>query len=327
MAIDLTKLFILEVDMKILIKIAMALFVFISIPSIAGEKVDKSLSAKNINEVTIENLRGEITINGWDQAKVSLKGELDDEAKALVFEQRGSSIVIKIKMPRHLKNNRNVTETQLVINMPADVRVNFSGVSSNVNLNNLQGGSEVSTVSGEITAHQLSKHIDLNSVSGNIISDQLSGKIRLATVSGNIDDQQSSGRLLLKAVSGDIETKSKASEVFVNNVSGDIELELGAVDELVIATVSGDIEGELALTPNATVKLSSISGNIEMKFTEKVSANFRLEANAGGDLVNKLTHDKAKHDKYGPSSRLYFQTGNGAASVRANTISGTIKMK
>lgn len=313
--------------MKILSTIAIALLFCLALPSFAGEKVNKSLPANNINDVTIENLRGEVTINGWDQAKVLLNGELDDETTGLVFEQRGSSIFIKVKMPRNLNNSRNVSTSNITINMPENVRVNFSGVSSNVTLTNLQRGSEVNTVSGDIKANKLSEYVDLSSVSGNIISEQLAGKVSLSTVSGNIEDNQSSGRLQLKAVSGDIEANSQASEVFINNVSGDIEIELDAVDELVIATISGDVESELSLKQHATVKLSSISGNIEMKFTDKVSANFRLEANAGGDLVNKLTHDKAQRDKYGPSSRLYFQTGNGASSVRANTISGTIKMK
>lgn len=325
--IVINNIILFEVNMNILKITSFILVCTFSALSFAGEKVDKTLPANNITTVNIDNLRGNVAINGWDKAEVSLTGELDDEAEGYVFEQRETSIVIKVKMPRRLDNGWNVKKSNLVINMPKNVRVNFTGVSTDVQVKNLNRGAEIHTVSGEITANSILDHIELNTVSGNIKSKNLSGKIFLSSVSGNIDDNDSTGRLKLNAVSGEISANSAANEVSVNAVSGEIELVLSKVDELTISTVSGDAESKLFLNKNAEVKLSSVSGDIEIDLQDKVDASFRIDSNAGGDIVNKLTSDKAKHDKYGPSSRLYFQVGDGSASVRANTVSGEIKIK
>lgn len=58
-----------------------------------------------------------------------------------------------------------------------------------------------------------------------------------------------------------------------------------------------------------------------------IAEDFRLKANAGDDLINKLIQQKADHAKYGPSSKLYFQTGDANGSVSVCTVSGNVIVK
>jgi len=315
--------------MNMFVKLIPAIIASIALPSFAGERVEQSLPASGVNSVSIENLRGEVKVIGWDQQEVSLSGELDDKAERLIFEQNGSQIMIKVVIPRHSHHghNNNRNGSKLTIKMPKDVRMNFEGVSSDIDLSNLMVGAEVKTVSGDIEAVNLSEHIELGTVSGNIESKDLDGKIRLSSVSGDIKDRNSNGRVQLKAVSGEIVSNTKAREVFVNNVSGNIDLSMADIDELVASTVSGDVDANLTLKDSGLVKLSSVSGDMEIDFQSGVEASFRMNASAGGDLENKLTSDRAKRAKYGPSSKLNFQTGSGSASVRASTVSGEILVK
>jgi len=290
--------------------------------SIAGEKVDEKLASAGVNAVNIENLSGEVTIIGWDKASVTVKGELDDKAEKLIFEQVGNTINIKVDLPNH--GSWNSRGSELIIHMPANLRMNFESISSDVELENLTSNVTVKTVSGDIKARELSEHIELSSVSGNIRTKALQGKINLATVSGDIDDTNSSGRLQLHAVSGEITSDSQANEVFVNNVSGNTKLRLTKVDEFRISSVSGDTEVSLFLQNNGVAKASSVSGEVELDLQNDISADFRLKANAGGDLINKLTKHEADRAKYGPSSKLYFQTGDANGSVRVSTVSGNV---
>lgn len=293
--------------------------------SMAGEKVDEHLGSDGVNTVTIENLSGEVTIIGWDKTSVTVKGELDDKAKRLIFEQVGNTINIKVDLPNH--GNRTSKGSELTIHMPTNMRMNFEGVSSDVEVRNLNKNVVVKTVTGDINARKITENIELSSVSGTIKTSLLDGKINLSTVSGDIEDENSSGRLQLQAVSGEIKSDSKANEVFVNNVSGNTELQLAEVDELRISTVSGNTEVSLFLQQNGVVKASSVSGEVELDFQNDVAADFRLKSNAGGDLINKLTKHKADRAKYGPSSKLYFQTGNANSSVRVSTVSGDVVVK
>ncbi|MGV2871981.1 DUF4097 family beta strand repeat-containing protein [Colwellia sp. E150_009] len=310
-------------------KYIMAALIFTSllfIPvTMAGKKVDETIKSDGVNTVTIENLSGKVIIVGWDKEWVTVKGELDDKAKKLVFEQVARSINIKVDIP---KNDRRRTKGSiLTIHMPADLRMNFESMSSDVELENLTNNVSVKTISGDINAKNLAEHIELSSVSGSIKAKSLQGKINLSTVSGDIKDENSSGRLQLKVVSGDIMSKSDASEVFVNNVSGNIKLQLTKVDELNISEVSGDAKISLFLQRNGIVKASSVSGAVTLDFQDDVAADFRLKANAGGDLTNKLTAKEAEKAKYGSSEKLYFQTGNANSSVSVNTVSGDITVK
>ncbi len=293
--------------------------------SMAGERVDEELATTGVNAVAIENLSGDVTIIGWDKASVTIKGELDDKAEKLIFEQVGNTINIKVKLPN--RGSWNSKGSELIIHMPASLRINFESISSDVELENLISNVTVKTVSGDIKATELTEHIELSSVSGNIRTKALQGKINLATVSGDIDDSNSSGRLQLHAVSGEITSDSQANEVFVNNVSGNTKLSLTKVDEFRISAVSGDSEISLYLQNNGMVKASSVSGEVALDFQNDVAADFRLKANAGGDLINKLTKHRAEEAKYGPSSKLYFQTGDANGSVRVSTVSGNVIVK
>jgi DUF4097 and DUF4098 domain-containing protein YvlB len=300
----------------------------LSFTALAGEKVNKQLEASADGNVEIENVRGEITITGWDKNTVSVVGELDDKTEKFIFEKRGNGIFIKVKTPRNLDRGffNNGQGSKLTIKIPENSKLNFSGVSTNVDVNNILQRAEIKSVSGEIKANNLATNVVLSAVSGNINSTKLQGKISLESVSGNIIDKQSAGRLNIESVSGDIKSLSSATEVSANAVSGEITLNLEAIDVLELNTVSGDIDVHLSLNKNGTVDASSVSGNIRSYFQKSVAANFRISSNAGGNITNKLTDDAPSKAKYGPNSRLRFETGDGNGSVEMSTVSGNISL-
>ena len=298
-----------------------------AMPTMAGEQVDESMSLGNAKSVTIENLRGEVKVSGNNGDTVSVVGELDDKAEGLTFEKSGSRIIIKVEIPHNNHNGWGADGSNLTIELPKHVRVSFKGVSSNIDINNFTHGAEIQTVSGDVKAKDLLQQVELTTVSGDIDSRNLSGKLRLSSVSGDIEDRNSDGRAHFKTVSGSLNSSSGANEISAKSVSGDIDLHLAKIDELIVSTVSGSFTGDLSLNDNGLLKMSSVSGSLEVDFKNDVQASFNLKTNAGGDIVNRLTSAKAKRAKYGPSSKLSFETGNGSSSVRASTVSGHIEVK
>jgi len=298
-----------------------------AIPAVAGEQVDESMSLGNAKSVTIENLRGEVKVTGNNSDTVSVSGELDDKAEGLTFEKSGSRIIIKVEIPHNNHNSWGADGSNLTIELPKHVRVSFKGVSSNIDIDNFTNGAEIQTVSGDVKAKNLMEQVELVTVSGDINSRNLSGKLRLSSVSGDIEDRNSKGRANFKTVSGSLDSTSTANEISAKSVSGDIDLQLAEIDELIVSTVSGSFNGNLSLNDKGLLKMSSVSGSLEVDFKNEVQASFNLKTNAGGDIVNRLTSAKAKRAKYGPSSKLSFETGNGSSSVRASTVSGHIEVK
>jgi len=290
----------------------------------AGEKIAQSLPSDNVTNVVIENHSGSVNVVGWRKDKITITGELDDEADKLIFEQNGAQIRIKVEYDNI--DSWTSHGSELTVFMPKDIRMNFASVSSDLTLKNLHGGIEAVTVSGDILASEASDNIELSSISGQIVSNDLSGKISLSAVSGDIEDNNSTGRLQLKAVSGEVDVNSNASEVSFNNVSGNSTLELTDVIELRMSTVSGDVDANINLKEKGLLKASSVSGDLDLVFQKNVSASFRLKSNVGGDLVNKLSAEKAKHSEYGPGAKLNFQLGGGSSTVSVSTVSGNVKV-
>jgi len=315
-----------EVVMNKVIQVVTLLLTTFAFSCVAGDRINQSLSLDGATNVSIENQRGKVRIIGNDSDSISVEGEIDEQAKKFIFERDGASIIIKVEMPRNHNSGWNSHGSDLEIHMPKNIRMSFKGVSTDIIATDLAKSTEISVVSGNIEADALGNYVELVTVSGNIESKELSGKVTLTTVSGNISDKRSQGRLKLKAVSGNLKTRSQANEVEVSTVSGNIDLMLNEIDELVISTVSGNVDGSLSLNNSGLVKMSSVSGDIELAFKNDVQASFRLQANAGRDLVNRITREKATKAKYGPSSKLYFETGTASATVKASTVSGRIKV-
>ncbi|WP_286234638.1 DUF4097 family beta strand repeat-containing protein [Thalassotalea sediminis] len=312
--------------MKKLLLIAGALTALSSWSVLANERVDETVQAEGVGKISIDNLRGKVLIEGWDKTEVSVKGELDEQTQRFIFERNGNAVKIKVKVKNSYRGGDNSDGSDLVVMVPRDVRVDFAGVSSDFTLKRIEKGVEGKTVSGDLHVSNIGGQTEIATVSGDIVSRQLSGKILLNTVSGDIEDTESKGRLKIRAVSGNVKTLSKAREVDLSVVSGEIEFMLGSIDDLELSAVSGEIAGELTLADSARVKMSSVSGDIGLKFNEDVNATFRLKTHAGGDLINKITDDRAQESKYSPRAKLYFDTGNGSASVKGTTVSGTIRL-
>lgn len=312
---------------KLLITSGLALTAIVFFPSaFAGEKVDKSLPASGISAVSIENVRGKIDIVGTNGSDISVKGELDDEVERFIFEPSGNLMKIHVELPRSIHNEWHDKGTHLTIHLPQKMQVSFQGVSTDFTVNNITKAVEGRSVSGDIIARDLSTKVELESVSGDIKTQNLSGKVGLATVSGSIEDKNSQGQLSMKAVSGDIETVSTASEVMFSVVSGELEFKLDKIDDLSIKSVSGDVEGKAHLNPEGRIKIAGVSSDIDLQLQKDVQARFKLGTSAGGKIVNTLSSDRPKKDKYGPSSKLKFSTGNGSAAVKASLVSGEIKI-
>lgn len=279
--------------------------------ALAGEKVEMTKPFAPGGEIEISNMRGYVEVQGWDKSEVSVEGELDDKAERFIFEVKGKQAEIKVKMPSHWGryNDGNNNGSRLIIKVPNKSDIEFEGVSS------------------DVTAREISGDIELSSVSGDVKSERLEGRVDLRSVSGSIVSKKSGGRLELESTSGDVSCVQCRGELTAASVSGDVTVELTQSSDLELSAISGDVEARVTkFSRGASVEASSVSGSVSFSFDEKVSARFDLGTHAGGSISNKLTKDKARKAKYGPSSSLKFVKDGGDIDVEVTTVSGRIKL-
>ena len=312
-------------------KLGLVSFGLMSMATIAGESIDKSLAASATGFVAVDVQSGKVKLQTWDKNEVKVVGELDDDAEGYEFEVNGNKVVFKVKMPEKRWGSNwgsyNDKGSNLEFWLPTASKLKFEGVNVDIDVSGVTGGSMINTVNGNIEAEKLSDKVKLETVNGNVVSKQLSGKIDITTVNGEVEDSASQGLLAIETVNGDIVVDTAATELALSNVNADMRVVANKVEEIEISTVNGSLDIELGLVEKGRFSYSSVSGDADIMFIGEISADFDIEAHAGGDIDNYITKDKSKEAKYGPSERLRFKVGSGSADVEIDTVSGDIKLK
>lgn len=316
--------------MKLVTMLATAALVVTSFVAQAQQQVDKTLQVSAGTSVYLNNERGDLNVITHDKNEVRIVGTLDEDTEEFIAEIRGNGVRIEVRTPdQNGWYNDNREGSDLTLYLPRVSPLKVEGVSMDVEAEELDGGVDINLVSGDLRISKASKSVSLKTVSGDISAQHLSGEIVLESVSGDIKDTDNTAtQAMYQAVSGDIEVSSDTLRKFdLQNVSGDVRMKLGAVKEARVKNVSGDLAIDLALVSNGSLEASSVSGDMEFKFTDDVNATFDIGTNAGGDIRNHLTNDRPKQSRWGTSSELEFTAGNGAGQVRLSTVSGSVEIR
>src|SRR3990167_9150573 len=127
--------------------VALALLPVLSPVATAGEEIKKSLEADAKGEVSIEVVRGTVTVIGWDQNTVAVEGTRDDRSERFVFERNGNTIRIEDEVPNSLRNGEG---TKITVKVPRGSSLQVGLVSADPSVREIAGRSDLSTVSGDM---------------------------------------------------------------------------------------------------------------------------------------------------------------------------------
>ena len=114
-------------------KLLIALLALAPLSALAGEMVDERWDIDAKATVSIENIAGEIVVQGWNKKEARLTGELGNSVEELEIEASKSSLQIRVKN----RNERNVDNTELKLMVPKGASVDISGVSADVDVSGL----------------------------------------------------------------------------------------------------------------------------------------------------------------------------------------------
>ncbi len=271
----------------------------------ADEKVDESLQVQSDGVVEVFNIRGNVKIKGWNNNQVTVVGTLDDLAEGLTFETKGKVTQIKVEMPDHNINRGD--GSKLTIQVPFGNQVDFEGISSDLDVENIKAGIDVRTVSGDIDINSVEKILNIKTVSGDIRLKKSTGKAKLATVSGDIN--------------GDI----NCPDVQVSLVSGDVNLKLDEYQNFIGSVVSGNIMIEGQQQDGGETKLSTVNGDIDLRFIKKINTRLNIKTGPGGNIINNISKDKVVTE-FPNTQRLSITLGDGSGSVKLGTVNGDIRI-
>ncbi len=283
----------------------LALVLLAALPVSAGESVDRELAASPDGVVEINNVRGEVRVEGWDRDAVQVRGELDDLAEGLEFTVDQKLTLVHVRMPDRDINRGDGSD--LTVRVPAGSRVEVSGVSTDFEIESIGGGLEVQTVSGDVDARSVT------------------GQDFVRSVSGDIDLADGSGPTSIRTVSGDTVARIKAAEFNYSGVSGDADIVLGAVSSLQIESVNGDVAVATSLAEKGRIQVKTINGDLVLLLRGEINARVDAGTGPGGDIVNGL-NDTPPEESFASAYRLSLTLGDGSGSIRAKTVNGDIEL-
>ncbi|NCT68201.1 MAG: DUF4097 domain-containing protein [Rhodanobacteraceae bacterium] len=288
------------------------LLLLASATSFAGTPIEQTRAANPDARIDVTNVKGSVTVSGWDKPEVAISGTLGDGAKGLLVEGDASHLTIKVQAPDKQGwfswgADTRMGATELDLKVPRAAAMKIEVVSADVTLDGVAG-----------------RTLDVASVSGKLRLDSGAKEVGIGSVSGNIELVGSAERARLETVSGDIRTRGLTGQVKFDTVSGDIDADNGAYREVAAGTVSGDISLRGTPAPGARVEVTTMSGDVRLYLPADIAARLRASTFSG-----RIRSDfgEVKRPEHGPGSSLDASLGNGDGQVRIETFSGDVEIR
>jgi DUF4097 and DUF4098 domain-containing protein YvlB len=268
--------------------------------------IDEHRPANPQGAVEIENVAGSIDVQGWDKSEVAVGGTIGKDVERVDVTADGNRTSIRVILPRGPNWGMRDGSAHLVIHVPANSSIRASLVSSDFKVSAVHGALELRTVSGNISGDG----------GGDVHANAVSGEIHLTATAAKVIE--------VKSVSGDIDLTGGNSDIEATTVSGSAHLKLGTVSRARFKTVSGDVSVTLAAAADAQIEGESVSGDIKLNFASAPAADYDVETMSGD--IDNCFGPKPIESRHGPGSRLTFKTGEGSASIRVSTRSGSVRL-
>lgn len=270
----------------------------------ADREVNERREAAPGGSVRIENLSGEVTVEGWDRSELSVTGTLGDDVERLDITGDEKDRRISVKIPR----NRSGKDLQsaLRIRLPVASDVDVETVSADIDVRRVTGRLNAKTVSGAVEIDAASPEVAAGSVSGDVRLRLKSSEAEVTSVSGSVSFDMDSGAMRAESVSGRLSGLA------------------GKLEKCRLKSVSGKVSFDGGLEPGGSLRVETLSGGVVLTLPGKgLEADFRVTTGSG-NIANDFGHVPEKR-MFGKT--LNFSTGSGTADVRVETLSGSVKLK
>lgn len=280
--------------------------------ALAGTPITQTRAVNADARIDVSNIKGSVTVIGWDKAEVAISGTLGDGAKGLAVEGGADHLTIKVQPPDKQGwfswgADTRMGDTTLDIKVPKSAEMKIQVVSADVSLSGVAGRS-----------------LSVDSVSGKLRLDSTAKDVELDTVSGNIDLTGAADHAHIETVSGNIRARGLNGQIKFDTVSGDVDADNGSYREVNAGTVSGDISLRGKPIDNARVDVQTMSGDVHLFLPADAPARLRASSFSGRIRTDFGT---VKEPDHGPGSSLEASNGAGTGQVKIETFSGDIEIR
>lgn len=150
------------------------------------------------------------------------------------------------------------------ISLPYYCKLDVDNTAGNIYIDNLDNDIRIASASGEIELNGIEGNIDIAGTGANILMRSIQGNSDIRTTTGNVEAQDYFGGIKIKSTSGDITLYQENGNHELATHSGDVRVktELNSDKEFRVETDTGRIFFSVPAAASGSVKLETISGNI-----------------------------------------------------------------
>jgi hypothetical protein len=211
----------------------------------------------------IENFGGAITVKTWDKdlLKIAADHSLRDR---VMIERTGSALRLKVKSRRWVP-----AMVRYRITAPRWMKLELSGVNTDIDVEDSHGEVRAETVQGDITLKGSTGFASLSSIQGAIVAQGVRGRVEASSVNAEVRLENVVGPISAESVNGGILVLGAQSDsVDASTVNGPVTFEglISDVGYYRFATHNGCIDVAMPEHSNATLSLSTFSGGIDSSF-------------------------------------------------------------
>ena len=131
----------------------------------AGQPVNETIPVAPGSEISVENLAGSLTFEGWDSATLEVTGTLGDGVERLDIDvEEDGEIYLEVEFDENY-HGKQTQSTNLTIRLPAGSPLNVETVSASISVSGMSSGLDLETVSGAILVRGEPASLDIENVS------------------------------------------------------------------------------------------------------------------------------------------------------------------
>ncbi len=268
-----------------------------------AKTVDERRTVSAKPRISIENVNGTVTVEGWDRKEVHVTGTIGEDVEEVTVDGTEDRLRIEVILPRSGRNLRG--EADLLVKVPVGAEVNVDVVNCPIDVSKVDGALALESVNGNITVVGKPAKVSARAVNGHI---------EVTAPCTDVEAETVSGRIVLDGVSG---------ELAAATVGGSIEVRGGKFENAECRSVSGDIDFDGDPDGSGAFELEAHSGDVTLRVSAGISAEFEIST-FSGDIDSAFGQTARRKSEYVPGRELSFSLGSGSARISISSFSGDV---
>ena len=259
---------------------------------------DTTIAVRPGIALEIENFGGAIVVRTWDkdELKIAADHSLRDRVRIV---RTGSAIRLKVKSRRWVP-----AEIRYRITAPRWMKLELSGVNTDIDVEDSRGEVRAETVQGDITLKGGQGFASLSSIQGEVTAQGVRGRVEVSSVNQGVHVVNVTG------------------PIFAESVNGAIMIEGAQSDSVEASTVNGPVTYEGKVSDVGYYRFATHNGCIDVAMPEQSNATLSLSTFSGGiDSSFPVTLKKIR------SKRFQTTLGSGRARIELESFQGTIFLR